>query len=225
MCLCTISFLQKANGQEDYISKSNQQLAVDLMLEKAQLALQRANYIEADNLITSATDIAKDSSIYAQTQLLRISYLNKTGQFKNAKEVIKTIAPYFDKSSLGNAQLLLLKSDALISSNQLVNAEETISTAQIILAQTKNENLNAILKLRRAQLDLRINKVDEARESFIELLPHLENNNQYYSTAQVTLELAQIAAGKGELNLSKEYIEQSISIAERYQFNDILKNG
>lgn len=225
MCLCTISFLQKANGQEDYISKPNQQLAVDLMLEKAQLALQRANYIEADNLITGATDIAKDSSIYAQTQLLRVSYLNKTGQLKNASEVIKRIAPYFEKSSLGNAQLLLLKSDVLIRSNQLVHAKEEITNAQLILAQTKNENLNAILKLRIAQLNLRINKVDEARESFIELLPHLKNNNQHYSTAQVSLELAQIAAGKGELNLSKEYTQQSISIAEKYQFNDILKNG
>ena len=220
----TISFLQKASGQEDYISKPNQQLAVDLMLEKAQLALQRAKFTEADNLIKGATDIAKDSSIYAQTQLLRVSYLNKTGQLKNASEVIERIAPYFDKSSLGNAQLLLLKSDVLINSNQLVDAEETITTAQIILAQTKNENLNAILKLKRAQLNLRINKIDEARESFIELLPHLKNNNQHYSTAQVSLELAQIAAGKGELNLSKEYIEQSISIAEKYQFNDILKN-
>ncbi|WP_298951211.1 ATP-binding protein [uncultured Nonlabens sp.] len=224
-CLFTISFFQKANGQENYISKSNQQLAVDLMLEKAQIALQQANYIEADNFITSATYIAKDSSIYAQTQLLKISYLNKTGQLDNAIEVIKNITPYFDKSSLNSAQLLLLKSDVLINANRLVDAQEAITNAQLILAQTKNENLHAILKLRRAQLNIRVDKIDKARESFIALLPHLKNNKQYYLTAQVNLELAQIAAGKGELNLAKEYIENSITLADRYEFYDILKNN
>lgn len=223
--LLTIGFHQKAIGQEDYVSKQNQQLAVDLILEKAQLALQKADYNEADRLISSATQIAKDSSIFAQTQLLRVCYLNKTGQLDKANLTIKQIEPYFEKSSLGNAQLLLIQTDVLIKSNLLVDAEEMITTSQIILAQTKNEKLNAILKLRRAQLNLRINKVDEAQALFTELLPYFKSNNYYYSTAQVSFELSKINAEQGEIETSKEYTLQSIDIASKYQFNDILSNA
>jgi signal transduction histidine kinase/CheY-like chemotaxis protein len=220
-----ISIQSYTYGQENYVSKANQRLAVDLILEKAQLALESAKFQEADKLISSATEIAKDSIIYAQTQLIRVSYFSKTQQLDEALRQIDATAPYFEKASENTAQLLLLKADVLIKSDLLVEADEAITRSQLILATVKNSNLNDELKLRKAQLDLKIKNYDKAKSSFEELLPSLINKGQFYSAAQVGLSLANIAYENKDYASSKAYLTESIQVSEKFGLNFLLKES
>lgn len=212
-------------GQDEYVSKSNQKLAVDLILEKAQVALASAKFQEADKLISSATQIAKDSAIYAQTQLIRVSYFSKTQQLDEALRQIDLTAPYFEKTSVDTAKLLLLKADVLTMSNLLVEADEAITRSQLILATVDNNDLNDELKLRKAQLDLKIKNFNEAKTSFDELLPSLISKGKFYTAAQVGLSLAKIAFQDKDYASSKAYLIESIKVSEKFNLNFLLKES
>lgn len=214
-----ISIHHYTYGQDNYVSKSNQRIAVDLILEKAQLALESAKFQEADKLISSATEIAKDSAIYAQTQLVRVLYFSKTRQLDEALRQIDFTAPYFEKASAKTARLLLMKADVLIMSDLLVEADEAITRSQLILTTAQNNELNNELKLRKAQLDLKIKNYNKAKISFDELLPLLISKGQFYSAAQVGLSLANIAYENKDYASSKAYLTESIQISERFKLN------
>lgn len=212
-------------AQEEYVSKPTQQKVVNIILEKAQVALQKANYSEANELITSASEIAKDSTIYAEAQMVKVSYYNQTGQLENAKTTIDQLAPYFDKTSNDYARLLLLKSDFLMNSNLLVEAEEAISKSQIILAQTGNKELYDILQLKKAGLNFKIKNYKQARETLEELLPILLKSGQFYSAAKAQLDLFHITSLSGEYATSKQYLIQSIKLSEKHEFHTLLKES
>lgn len=214
-----------AYGQEDYVSKPVQQRVVNIILEKAQVALQKTNYSEANELINSAFEIAKDSTINAEAQMVQVSYYNQTGQLENAKTTIEQLAPCFDKTSNDYARLLLLKSEFLMNSNLLVEAEEAISKSQIILAQTGNKELYDMLQLKQAGLDFKVRNYKQARETLEELLPALLKRGQFYSAAKAQLGLFRITSLAGEYETSMQYLTQSIKLSEKYEFNTLLKES
>jgi signal transduction histidine kinase/ActR/RegA family two-component response regulator len=216
---------QLTYAQEEYVSKPTQQRVVNIILEKAEVALQKANYSEANELITSASEIAKDSTIYAETQLLKVSYYNQTGQLNNAKTTIDLLTPYFDTTSIDYARLLLLKSDFLMNSNLLVEAEEAILKSQIILAQTGDKKLREILQLKQAGLDIKFKNYNQARKTLEELLPVLLKTRQFYSVAKAQLDLFQITSIAGEYVTAKNYLTESIELSEKYAFNTLLKES
>lgn len=212
-------------GQDAFGSKSNQKLAVELILEKAQIALESAKFQEADTLISSAKEIAKDSTIYTQTQLARIDYFSKTQQLDEASRQIDVIAPYFEKNSIYTAQLLLLKADVLIKSELFLEADEALNTSQLILATTENKKLSETLKLRMAELDFKIKDYSNAKNSFEELLPALIKKGQFYTAAQVSFNLAHIALENKEYDSSKNYLIESIQVSEEFNLNSLLKQS
>jgi hypothetical protein len=220
-----ISVQSYVYGQNFYVSKSSQSLAVDIILERAQHAIESARFQEADRLVSSATEIAKDSAIYAQTQLVRVSFFSKTQQLEEALGLIDLIAPYFKEDSENAAKLLLLKSDVLIKSGLIIEADMAITKAQLILITSQNNNLNEEVKLVKAQLNLKIKNYEKAKASFEELLPSLINKGQFYSAAQVGLHLANIAYDNKDYEFSKAYLTESIGISERIGLNLLLKES
>ncbi|QJP34437.1 response regulator [Nonlabens sp. Ci31] len=212
-------------GQENYVSKPTQQRVVNIILEKAQVALQKANYSEANELIASASEIAKDSTIYAEVEMVKVSYYNQTGQLENAKNTIDQLAPHFDKTSTDYARLLLLKSDFLMNSNLLVEAQDAILKSQVILAQNRDIELSYNLQLKQAALDFKVKKYNQAKKNLEELLPKLLDNKQFHSAAKAQLELFRITFIKGEYIVSKNYLAQSIALSEKYEFNTLLKES
>jgi signal transduction histidine kinase/CheY-like chemotaxis protein len=212
-------------GQENYVSKSSQQVAVDLLLEKAEVALQNANYDEANHLINSATEIAKDSTIYAQAQMVRISYYTNTDQFETSKSAIESLTPYFEKTSTNYAELLLLKAQLFINSDLIMEAETALSMSQVILVQKPNSAISLTQKLRRAELDIKIENYNSAQNSLLELLPTLLNEKQFYSAAKAQLDLSKIMFINEEFPASRDFLTQSIQLSEQYNFNFLLKNS
>jgi signal transduction histidine kinase/ActR/RegA family two-component response regulator len=212
-------------GQENYVSKSSQQVAVDLLLEKAEVALQKANYDEANHLINSATEIAKDSTIYAQAQLVRIYYYTNTKQFETSRNAIESLTPYFEKTSANYAKLLLLKAQLFINSDLIIEAETALSMSQVILVQKPNSAVSLIQKLTRAELDIKIKNYNSAQKSLLELLPTLLSEKQFYSAAKAQLDLSKIMFINEEFPTSRDFLTQSIQLSEQYNFKLLLKNS
>lgn len=212
-------------GQSDTVSTSSQQIAVDAILEKAHIALQSADYSKANVLINSASEIAKDSIIHSQTEMVRISYYQNTRQLSKAEEAIKRLSSTLDNSSQEFAQLLLLKADLLIQSNDLILAKDAISDAQIILTQTPNEKLEVLLKLRKAELDLKIKNYTSAKETLTTLIPIFLENKQYYYASRAQHDVAQVYIENGDYNDATSILTNCIALAEKYNFSHILKNA
>ncbi len=212
-------------GQESYVSKPTQQRVVDIILDKAQVALQKANYSEANDLIDGAIEIAKDSTIYAEAQLVKLSYYNQTGQLQKAQTTIDQLAHSFDQTSTDYAKFLLLKSEFFMNSNLLKEAEIAISETQIILAQARDTDMSSILQLQRAELDLKVKNYSKAKETLEQLLPTLINSKQFYAAAKAQLDLFRVTSITGEYLISKDYLIQSIRLSEKYDFNTLLKDS
>ncbi len=214
-----------SNGQNNAVSKSSQKIAVDAILEKAKVSLQNADYDDALILLNSATEIAKDSSIYAETQMVKISYLQNINQFEEAQNAITELNTYLDKSSSKYAELLLLEANILLQSDQLIKARDAISNAQVILTQSPNEELNVLLKLRQAELDLKIKNYKSAQESFIQLIPDLLEDEQYFYAAKAQLDLSFIYIENENYQQAKFLLNECIALSEKYNFNDVLKEA
>jgi hypothetical protein len=212
-------------GQDKSLSKSSQKIAVDLLLEKAETAVQNANYDKANSLINSATEIAEDSTIYAQAQMVRISYYINTNQLKTAEETIEGLAPYIQKTSANYAELLLLKTQVFIHSDRIIEAETALSMSQVILIQKPNNVLSLKQKLRRAELDVKIKNYSSAQESLFQLIPILIENKQFYSAAKAQLDLSNILFLNEEFFTSRDFLIQSITLSERYDFKFLLKSS
>jgi hypothetical protein len=217
--------LNLTHGQETPLSKSSQKIAVDLLLEKAETAVQNANYDEANRLINSATEIAKDSTIYAKAQMVRISYYINTKQLQTARETIESISPYLQKASTNYAELLLLEAQLFIHSDLIIEAETALSMAHVILIQKPDSSLSLTQKLRHAELDVKIKNYNSAQKSLQELLPKLINNKQFYSAAKAQLDLSNILFINEEFPASRDFLTQSIKLSEQYNFNFLLKNS
>ncbi|WP_415180018.1 ATP-binding protein [Nonlabens sp.] len=225
IALLLLGSLNMTHGQEISLSKSSQKIAVDVLLEKAEKAVQNANYDEANRLINSATEIAKDSTIHAKAQMVRISYYINTKQLQTAREAIEMVTPYLQKTSIDYAELLLLETQLFIHSDLIVEAETALSMAQVILIQKPNSSLSLTQKLRRAELDVKIKNYDSAQKSLLDLLPTLLNNRQFYSAAKAQLDLSNILFINKELPASRDFLTQSIMLSEKYNFNFLLKNS
>ncbi|AGC75713.1 hypothetical protein LX97_00400 [Nonlabens dokdonensis] len=217
--------LHNSYGQNDTVSTSSQKIAVNAILEKAQAALQSADYEEANLLLNSATEIAKDSAIYAEAQMVRISYYQNTRQIKYAENAIEELTSYLDKSSTNYAQLLLLQADLLIQTDELIQAKDAISDAQIILAQSPDKDLSVLLKLRQAELDLKIENYNTAQEALNGLIPIFLEKSQFFYAARAQLDLSHIYLENENYDKANSILTECIALAEKYNFNLILKEA
>jgi len=108
----TLCFSQ-SDDQAAAITFSSQETAVNALLSEAEFALNRADFVETERLINSASEIASDPVLFARTQLLEVLFLIKCEQMDTAKRKLSNIQGLVqnDPKNIITAQLLSVRID------------------------------------------------------------------------------------------------------------------
>ncbi|WP_240642334.1 ATP-binding protein [Nonlabens xiamenensis] len=213
-----------AFAQEDAaaISTDNQRIAVDLILDQANLAMQKANYSEAIKFINSASEIATDSAVYASTQLSKSRLLIATNQYEKADIQLDDIKSLLDVDSEDYLEYMLLKAFIFLENENYIRANQYISRIEKLDNINTSGEILLETKLRKAQLDLAVENESRAAVSLLELTPLLEDAELFELSAQANYLLATIYEDRGELEDAGLFLDRSIYLAETYDF-DLIK--
>lgn len=200
------------------LSVDSQSIAVEAMLEKARLALQKTDYENAQKIISSAVEIAKDSSLFANTQLVQAEYYIIGNQFELAQNKIDKIQKLIPEKSESQVRFYLLKANLFIKNSKYIEADQALNSAKILLQSNFNKNLQAQQLFLRAQLNLETKNLYETVNGFREVIPMLQRQQLHYYEASAALGLAQAYFEKQELDEANAATNEAIRISKEYGF-------
>jgi len=203
------------------LSSESQQIAVDAILDRANLALQRNQFIEAQKSLNSAEEIAIDSAIYARTQIVQTKFYALAGQLDEAKNSIAKLERIIPKKSPSYVDLMLVKASVHIQKKEFVEADEALKTINILLASSPNKNMMAQVEYLNAQLYLHTKNYDEAIAIYKRIIPQLHEEQLFYYEAKAMFNLSKSYFEKNELKNTVPALNEAISIARSFSFTGI----
>ncbi|BAO54285.1 tetratricopeptide repeat-containing hybrid sensor histidine kinase/response regulator [Nonlabens marinus] len=179
------------------VSTESQQIAVDAILDRANLALQRNKFAEAQKIIVSAEEIATDSAIFARTQIVHTKYYSFIGQLDKAASNIKKLEQIIPKDSPSYLDLMLVKAAVNIKKKEFVEANEALKTINILLVNNPERSNVIQAEYLKADLLLHTSNFEEAINVYKRILPELKEEKLFYFEA------------KAAFNLSLSYYKQN----------------
>lgn len=200
------------------LSINSQQIAVEAMLEKARLALQKTDYEKAQDIVSSAIEIAKDSSLFASTQLVQAEYFLICNQLDLAELKLSDIEQLIPEKSDSQIRLYLLKSNLLIKNKKIIDADQTLNSAKILIQNSSNQELRALQLFLRAQLNLETKNLYETVNGFRNVIPLLQKQQLHFYESQATLGLAKAYFEKQELDEANAATNEALRISKNYGF-------
>ncbi|KQC32890.1 sensor protein [Nonlabens sp. YIK11] len=211
-----------AQDTDSRLSQEGQQIAVDAMLERANLELQSNRFAEAQKTLQAAMEIASDSAIHLRTQVVEANFFIYTGQLDEAQKNVDRLKSQIPLTSDFYIDLLLIQADIHIRKKEYLLADEILKTINIAL--TKSQDSTNALKARylSANLNLSTANYTEALEIYKDIIPKLREQSLFYFESKATFNLAETNFEKGDYDSANEVVEQAISKASSYGFTGIL---
>ncbi|MGJ8684995.1 MAG: ATP-binding protein [Nonlabens sp.] len=206
------------SDDDSSLSIDSQEIAVDAMQDKARMALQKTDYLKAQKIINGAVEIAKDSVLYAHTQLLQAEYHLINNQTDIANSKIAKIEHLIPAKSIDQTRLFLLQATIFLKNKNYVETDQTLNSAKISASQSSNSITNAQIAFLRAQLQLETNNLTEAVNGLRAVIPQLEDQNLHYYKAQATLYLAQAYYKKQEFDEANAATNEVLKTSKQYGF-------
>ncbi len=203
------------------LSAESQQIAVDALLERANLALQRNQYDEAQKTLNSAKEIATDSAIFARTQIVQTKFFSFTGQLEQANKVIVRLEKVIPKNTEPYIDLLLVKADVYLKHAEYVNADETLKSAGILIADSDDKSASTQVDYMRAALYLRTKNLTEAIAIYQKVIPKLREEKLYYFESKATVDLAEAYFENEDLEKADLTTDEAIATSTNFGFTGI----
>lgn len=203
------------------LSSESQQIAVDAILDRANLALQRNEFLEAQKILKSAEEIAVDSAIYARTQIVESKYFYFTGQLDKATSNISNLEKSIPMKSASYLDLMLVKAALQIKKNEFVEANESLKTINLLLGTDPSRNILAQVDYLKANLYLVTNNYNEAIIIYKKVIPQLNEEKLYYFESKAIFNLAKAYFKKGNLENANLTLNEAISTANSFGFTGI----
>ena len=188
------------------------------MLDKARISLQKTENLKAQKIINGAVEIAKDSALYARTQLLQTEFFIVNNQIELASNKISKVENLIPANSLSEIRLKLLQAELYIRKNKYIEADQVLNKAKSIAQLETELSLKTQLMFLRAQLNLETNNLYETVNGFREVLPNLEREQLQYYRAQATLGLATAYFKKQELDEANAATNEALKISKDFGF-------
>ncbi len=226
--IIAVSFLGNtaiAQETDSQLSPESQKIAVDAMLDRAQKALQNNAFNEAQKILTSAGEIAKDPAIRATTQIAKSNLLVQSGQIDPAQKIIDQLKNEVSKDSGAYIDLLLIQAEIYLRKKQFLKADEVLKTIKIVTNNSQNKGLSLKADYLLADLYLRTANYQEALSIYENIIPKLEREELYYYQAKATFNLAETYFELGDLENANRVIDLAESRAKEYGINNILLEG
>jgi signal transduction histidine kinase/CheY-like chemotaxis protein len=203
------------------LSKESQQIAVDAILDRANLALQSNNFVEAQKILSSAREIATDSTVMARTEVVQATFYTFTNQLDQAERQVETIAKYIPKESPLYLDYLLVKTDIQIKKGKYLDADQSLQSINILLSNQPDSKARAKVQYLRANLLLKTSNLFEAITIYEEVIPQLRSEQQFYFEAMAALNLAQAHYSRTELEEADQAADMAIETATSFGFTSI----
>jgi len=212
-------------NSETQVSKASQQIAVDRLLEDAREASFSGKFREAYAIITSAREIAKDSSIYANTQIAYAQYLILSDNPDKAKNILLSIAPIIEHSSPAFVKKGLLQVELLIINKNYTAANDELNKLNTAIYSLRDTEVAAISQFLRAQLFKVSGNNEEALLLFNKVLPNLRSKKLFFYEAQSQLARSALLLEKGEIEAAEISIDSAVTISEKYNYDNLEINS
>ncbi len=210
-----------AQQSDHAVSSESQQIAVDAMLERANLELQRNQFIEAQKILVSAKEIASDSAIYAKAQIVQTRLYSFTGQLEQADRNISKLEKIISKDSPSYIELLLVKADVKIKEGDFVVADAALKLISTLKAENSNKELATQLEYQRANLYLHTNNLEQAIEIYQRIIPQLNRQNLFFFETKAAYNLAEAYFKNSNLEQANIAVTSAISTANALDFKGI----
>jgi signal transduction histidine kinase/ActR/RegA family two-component response regulator len=221
IAILTLGNFGMAQQADRALSSESQQIAVDAILERANLALQRNEFSEAQKILNSAKEIAKDSAIYARTQIVQTKFYSFTGQLNQAKENIVKLEKFTSKDSPAYIDLLLVKADVQIKSGEFIAADQALKTVVILIANSSDKSAATQVEYLRAELYLSTRNLNEAIAIYQKIIPQLREQKLFYFEAKATYDLADAYFKNSDLEKADLACDEAITTASSFGFTGI----
>ncbi|SCY22690.1 Signal transduction histidine kinase [Nonlabens sp. Hel1_33_55] len=210
-----------AQEPDSRLSQEGQQIAVDAMLERANLELQSNRFPEAQRTLQAAKEIASDSLIYLNTEVVESNFFIYTGQLEQAQKNIDRLKKQIPITSASYVELLLIQADIYIRNKEYLQADEILKTINIALDKSKDA-VNA-LKARYllANLYLSTANYTQALSIYQEIIPQLREQSLFYFESKSTFNLAETYFENGEFENANRTVDQALASADNYGFTGI----
>jgi hypothetical protein len=221
IAILTLGNLGMAQQADRALSSESQQIAVDAILERANLALQRNEFSEAQKILNSAKEIAKDSAIYARTQIVQSKFYSFTGQLKQAKANISKLEKITSKDAPAYIDLLLVKADVQIKSGEFIAADQALKTVISLISNSLDKTAATQVEYLRAELYLNTRNLNEAIAIYQTIIPQLREQKLFYFEAKATYDLADAYFKNSDLEKADLACDEAIATASSFGFTGI----
>ncbi len=211
-----------AQDSDNQLSPESQKIAVDAMLERAQMALQNNELNEAQKILSSAKEIAKDPIILASTQIMSASLFIQSGQVDKAQEIIDQLKSVLSKESDAYIELLLIQAEIHLRKQQFLKADEVLKTIKIVTASASDRSLGLKADYLLADLYLRTANYQEAISLYESVIPKLENESLYFYQTKALYNLAETYFETGNYESANRAVDKAESSAKKYGIENIL---
>lgn len=207
------------------LSQEAEQAAVDAMLDRANMALQNNEFAEAQKNLFGAMEIAKDSTIYAQTKVVEANFFTHTGQLDQAQKSIDRLKQIISKDSDTYIDLLLIQTEIHIRKKQYLQADEVLKTINMVVTTSNDSNLALKADYLSADLYLRTANYAEAAPIYQKIIPQLKDQKLFYFETKASFNLAETFFEQGNFENADAAIDSTAKIADLYGFTGIQTEG
>ncbi|WP_241234650.1 tetratricopeptide repeat-containing hybrid sensor histidine kinase/response regulator [Nonlabens ponticola] len=221
--LCSLTaFSQESNSK---LSKESQDFVIDVILERANLALQRNNYLEAQKILSSAKEIAVDSTIQWKADIFQANFYSFTGQLDQAANQVNRLSKVIPESNESYIDLILVKADVLTKQGDYLKADQSLKQANLLVSQSQDPSVIARIQFLRAELFLKTKNTYEATSLYQDVIPKLKEQQLFYYEAKARFNLAQAYFDKTDLVNADLAAEDAIATATNFGFKAIEIEG
>jgi hypothetical protein len=210
---------------ETKVSKASQQIAVDRSLEDAREASFSGKFRKAYAIIRGSREMAKDSTIYANTQITYAQYLILSNNPDTASNILLSIADIVEPSSPAFVKKGLLQVELLILNKDYAAANEELNKLDTAINSLRDTEVVAISQFLRAQLFKASGNNDEALRLYNKVLPDLRSKKLFFYEAQSQLARSALLLEKGEIDEAETSIDSAVTISKQYNYNSLEINS
>lgn len=221
IAILTLGNLGMAQQADRALSSESQQIAVSAILERANLALQRNEFSEAQQILNSAKEIAKDSAIFTRTQIFQAKFYSFSNQLDQAKENISKLEKITSKDAPAYIDLLLVKADVQIKRGEFIAADQALKTVIVLISDSLDKTATTQVEYLRAGLYLNTRNLNEAIAIYQKIIPQLREQKLFYFEAKATYDLADAYFKNSDIEKADLECDEAIAKAGSFGFTGI----